>query len=90
MGNFEENIPNSIATLEKELGQKRRDIWAIESEFVHECNCEYCTEQSDELPDDQQNIVDEIYGNIEDILATIDKLKRHAIVHNIPVKIDES
>lgn len=89
MGKFEQAIPKTINTLERELRAKRSEVWAIEREYLHDCDCSHCSDQQYELPPDQQEVVDELEKDIEDIDLTINRLKRHAKANNIEVKHEQ-
>jgi hypothetical protein len=75
MSGFDENIPQSIATLEKSI----RDLYVQISilDWGHECDCTYCTEQSD-APEDTIKENDRLTKEINDYKATISSLRGFA------------
>lgn len=83
IGNFEKAIPKHIDTLEKELGAKRREIWALEKPFNHECDCEYCTVDNEDPDEETQKLIAEVNATVDDIIETIKRLKRHAEIHHV-------
>lgn len=83
MGNFEANIPKSIEELQKQILAAKTRVRAIEAMYLHDCNCEYCDEVNEDLPDDAQEEVDELNMDIVHTVAMINRLKRHAKLHNI-------
>lgn len=75
MSTFDEHIPESIATLEKsisELYAKSRQL-----DWGHECDCEFCTEQSD-VPDETVEEDERLTKEINDYKSTISSLKGFA------------
>jgi hypothetical protein len=85
VGNFENAIPKNIRELELQMGAKRREIWAIEAKYVHDCNCEYCSERGgeDDIPDEAKKEMDDLIDEISDAEVMINRLKRHAKVSGI-------
>lgn len=83
MGNFEKAIPKHIDTLEKEMGAKRREVWALEKPFNHDCDCEYCTVDNEDPDEETQQQIDEVNATVEEIKETIKRLKRHAEIHHV-------
>lgn len=86
MGNFEKAIPDNLVKLIKQLGLVRYQISDLQRPWRHDCDCEYCTEpQNEEVPDDVQAQIDELQLDVDALLLTINRLKRHAIVNGVKV-----
>jgi Sec-independent protein translocase protein TatA len=89
MGNFENKIPKYLKDLEMKMGKLRREVWSIEAEFDHDCNCEYCDVDPEEPTEEAQKKIDNLEGEITEIRGTIRHLKRHAEVHGITVEVNK-
>lgn len=75
MSNFDEHIPENIATLEKsisELYAKSRQL-----DWGHDCDCEFCDDRSD-IPPETEEEDERITKEINDYKATISSLKGFA------------
>jgi Sec-independent protein translocase protein TatA len=86
MGKFEKAIPKYISDLELQMGKLRRKVWSIESEFNHDCDCEYCDVDPEEPTAEAQEEIEELETEIINVRSTIQRLKRHAEVHGIEVE----
>lgn len=82
MAGFDDNIPKYIAELEGEiskLGDKQRAL-----DWGHECDCEYCTEQSD-IPPETEEENERLGAEILDYKRTISSMKGFAKLKGVDI-----
>lgn len=75
MGKFEDAIPDSIQSLEKQI--KEIDLHRLDINWGHECDCEYCDEEGADADPDAEEQAEEIDQQCKQLRLTIERLKRH-------------